>query len=143
MADTARPVASLEEETMTSPNLVSILLASTDPERLHAWYTAALSPLEDTKADQYHILKFGTFFLLIDHRDDVGDTNPEPGRVILNFDVDDARAVAARLEEAGTTWLAELEDRDGSLFATAIDPDGNYVQIIQLSDEHRAAMTTD
>jgi hypothetical protein len=27
------------------------------------------------------------------------------------------------------------------LFATAIDPDGNYVQVIQLSDEARAAMT--
>lgn len=25
-------------------------------------------------------------------------------------------------------------------FATAFDPDGNYVQITQLSDEHRAAM---
>jgi hypothetical protein len=37
-------------------------------------------------------------------------------------------------------WVAALEDRDGSLFATAADPDGNYVQIIQLSDEHRAAM---
>jgi uncharacterized glyoxalase superfamily protein PhnB len=127
---------------MTSPKLVSILLASTEPERLHAWYAAALAPVEDTKVDQYHVLKFGTFFVVIDRRDDVGDTNPEPGRVILNFDVDDARAVAARLEDAGTTWLAELEDRDGSLFATAVDPDGNYVQIIQLSEEHRAAMTS-
>ena len=26
------------------------------------------------------------------------------------------------------------------LSATAVDPDGNYVQIIQLSDEARAAM---
>jgi hypothetical protein len=34
----------------------------------------------------------------------------------------------------------KLEDRGGSLFATAIDPDGNNVQIIQLSDEDRAAM---
>jgi predicted enzyme related to lactoylglutathione lyase len=60
--------------------------------------------------------------------------------MILNFDVADARAIAARLDEMGVTWLAELEDRDGSLFATAIDPDGNYVQFIQLSDEARAAM---
>jgi predicted enzyme related to lactoylglutathione lyase len=122
------------------PNLVSTLLASTDPERLHAWYVAALSPEEDTKVDQYRILKFGSVYVLIDRRTDIGDTNPEPGRVILNFDVADARAVAARLEEAGTEWVAELEDRDGSLFATATDPDGNYVQIIQLSEERRKAM---
>lgn len=77
---------------------------------------------------------------MIDSRSDVADKNPEPGRVILNFDVDDARAVAARMNDAGTSWLAELEDRDGSLFGTAMDPDGNYIQIIQLSEEHRASM---
>ena len=125
---------------MKRPSLNSILLASTDPERLHAWYVAGLDPEEDTKVDGYRVLKFGGFYLLIDSRSDIGDVNPEPGRVILNFDVADARAVAARLEELGVKWLAEIEDRDGSLFATAIDPDGNYIQIIQLSEEHRAAM---
>jgi predicted enzyme related to lactoylglutathione lyase len=122
------------------PVLDSMLLASTDPDRLHAWYAGALDPAEDSKVDQYRVLRFGDFHLLIDTRDDIGDRNPEPGRVIVNFDVPDARAVAARMDELGAQWLAELEDRDGSLFATAVDPDGNYVQIIQLSEEHRAEM---
>lgn len=125
---------------MTRPSLDSILLASTDPTRLGNWYAAALDPSEDETMDQYRMLKFGAVYLIIDTRSDVTDKNPEPGRMILNFDVADARAVAARLEEVGASWLAELEDRDGSLFATAIDPDGNYVQLIQLSEEHRAAM---
>lgn len=125
---------------MTRPSLDSILLASTDPQRLHDWYAATLDPQEDTQMDQYRVLKFGDVYLLIDTRDDIGDKNPEPARVILNFDVADARAVAARMAEQGTAWHAELEDRDGSLFATAIDPDGNYVQIIQLSEEARAQM---
>jgi hypothetical protein len=120
--------------------LSSILLSSTDPERLQAWYAGALSPDEQTKVDQYRILTFGEVHLVIDTRSDIGDRNPEPGRVILNFDVDDARAVAARLDEMGVSWLSGLEDRDSSLFGTAIDPDGNYVQIIQLSEEARAAM---
>jgi predicted enzyme related to lactoylglutathione lyase len=127
---------------MKWPSLDSILLASTDPERLGAWYVTALDPEEDTKMDEYRILKFGGFHVLIDTRSDIGETNPEPGRIILNFDVADARAIAARLDDLGAQWFAELEDRDGSLFATAIDPDGNYVQIIQLSDEARAAMKT-
>lgn len=125
---------------MKRPSLDSILLASTDPERLRAWYVAALDPEENTDVDGYRVLKFGGFYLLIDSRSDVADKNPEPGRVILNFDVADARAVVARLDDLGVSWLAELDDRDGSLFATAIDPDGNYVQIIQLSEEERAAM---
>jgi predicted enzyme related to lactoylglutathione lyase len=126
---------------MTGTSLNSMLLASADPERLRSWYAAVLDPQENTAMDQYRMLRFGTFYLMIDSRADVGDKNPEPGRVILNFDVPDARAVVARVEGLGGTWLAELEDRDGSLFATAIDPDGNYVQIIQLSEEHRAAMS--
>ncbi len=125
---------------MKRPSLDSILLASTDPERLRAWYVAALDPEENADVDAYRVLKFGGFYVLIDSRTDVADKNPEPGRVILNFDVADARAVVARLDDLGVSWLAELEDRDGSLFATAIDPDGNYVQIIQLSEAQRAAM---
>jgi predicted enzyme related to lactoylglutathione lyase len=125
---------------MTRPSLDSILLASTDPTRLGNWYAAALDPSEDETMDQYRMLKFGAVYLIIDTRSDVTDKNPEPGRMILNFDVADARAVAARLEEVGVSWLAELEDRDGSLFATAIDPDGNYVQLIQLSEQARAGM---
>ncbi len=125
---------------MTSPTLSSILLASTDPERLHAWYTAALPPQTDTRDEGYHVLGYGGFHLFIDSRSDVGASNPEPGRVILNFEVDDARAAAGRVDALGTAWLAQIEDRDGSLFGTVIDPDGNYVQIIQLSAEHRAAM---
>jgi predicted enzyme related to lactoylglutathione lyase len=125
---------------MQRPSLDSILLASKDPERLRNWYAAALDPQENTEAEGYRMLKFGSFYLVIDTRDDIGERNPEPGRIILNFDVADARAVVERLEQQGASWLAKLEDRDGSLFATAIDPDGNYVQVIQLSEEARAAM---
>jgi len=125
---------------MKRPSLGSILLASTDPERLRAWYAAALDPEENTDVGGYRVLRFGGFYIMIDSRDDVGDKNPEPGRMILNFDVTDARGIAGRLDDLDTSWLAPLEDRDGSLFATAIDPDGNYVQLIQLSPEHRAAM---
>ncbi len=125
---------------MRHPRLSSILLASTDPERLHAWYVEALDPERDEKMESYRFLTFGGFQVIFDTRDDVSETSPEPGRIILNFDVEDAEAVAARLDQMGVEWLAPLEDRDGNLFATAIDPDGNYVQIIQLSEEARAAM---
>lgn len=128
------------ERTGNTASLGSLLLASTDPERLRAWYVDALRPEDDARVGDYRMLRFGDFYLMIDSRDDVGPANPEPGRVILNFDVDDARAAAERIDRLGARWLAGLEDRDGSLFGTAIDPDGNYVQIIQLSEEHKAAM---
>jgi predicted enzyme related to lactoylglutathione lyase len=117
---------------MTTTRLNSMLLASSDPERLHAWYAAALEPDQDTRTNGYRVLTFGGFTILIDRRDDVGGSNPEPGRAILNFAVADARAAAGRLDDLGVQWKAELEEREPGLFATAVDPDGNYVQIIQL-----------
>lgn len=121
----------------------SLLLSSTDPIRLRDWYVAAFDPkVERTPGEPgYDVLNFGGFHVFIDSRDDVTATSKEPGRVILNLDVDDAAATAARISELGGRWLAELEDRDGNLFATAVDPDGNYVQLIQLSATHRAAVS--
>ncbi|MEV6320797.1 VOC family protein [Nocardia sp. NPDC051787] len=128
---------------MTTSTIGSLLLSSTNPTRLRDWYATAFALKVDRTPGEpgYDVLDFGGCYVLIDSRDDVGDINPEPGRVILNVDVEDARGVVDRIDDLGGRWLAELEDRDGSLFATAIDPDGNYVQLIQLSPQHRAAMT--
>lgn len=126
---------------MSNATLDSALLASQHPERLGEWYVAALAPDSDNKVGDYRVLQFGRFHLFIDTRDDVGPSTVEPGRIVLNFDVDDARAVAARMDGLGVRWEAELEDRDGNLFATAHDPDGNLVQIIQLTPEAHAEMT--
>lgn len=126
---------------MTTSTIASLLLSSTDPARLRDWYATAFALKVDRTPGErgYDLLDFGGFYVLIDSRDDVGATNAEPGRMILNIDVDDARAVVDRINNLGGRWLAELEDRDGNLFATAIDPDENYVQLIQESPQHRAA----
>ncbi len=116
------------------------MLGTTDRDRLHRWYTSVLPPDRDDEVGDYRVLQYGGFWLFLDQRDDVQASHPDPARTLLNFDVEDARAVAARIEESGATWVAPLEDRDGSLFATAQDPDGNYVQVIQLTPEARAQM---
>jgi hypothetical protein len=52
--------------------------------------------------------------------------------------VDDARALASRLDGLGVSWLVEAEERPIGLIGTVIDPDGNYVQIVQLAGrDHR------
>jgi hypothetical protein len=108
--------------------LGSILLGSADPARLRAWYCAALSPAENPNG----FLDFGGMLLLIDGRSDVAPANPEAGRVILNFHVADATATAQHLDKLGVTWLSRVERRGDNMFGTLIDPDGNYVQIIEL-----------
>jgi predicted enzyme related to lactoylglutathione lyase len=117
---------------MGKPVLSSILLGTTDPERLRAWYLDRFH----ADVDGYGNLDLGGFGLVIEQRDDVAATNPEPGRVIVNFHVDDIQAVAKHLNSLGVTWLVEPEDRGPGWFGTVIDPDGNYVQVIEFKPEY-------
>lgn len=128
---------------MATPALGSILLGTTDPVRLRDWYTAAFAAGDGDGFTEVtptlFACTFGDTSLLIDGRGDVADSSPDPGRVILNFHVDDARTTAARLDDLGVTWLVDLEERDGGLFGTLVDPDGNYVQIIELKEGQEAS----
>ena len=122
---------------LSTPSLGSVLLASTDPDRLRAWYERAFG----VTADADGFLRLGQVGLLVDEREDVAAGAAEPARVILNLHVEDAQATARHLDAMSVTWLAPLEYREpaGAWFGTVVDPDGNYVQIIELTDAYWAA----
>lgn len=116
-----------------TPPIGSILLGTRDPDRLRDWYDAAFG----ARPNDDGFLAFGDIGVLIDRRDDVADATAEPGRVILNLHVDDARSLEQHLDSVGATLLSRVEERDhGMLFGTVVDPDGNYVQIIELGSEY-------
>jgi predicted enzyme related to lactoylglutathione lyase len=110
---------------MAIPTVGSVLLGSTDPGRLRAWYRTVLGGDHSDDGP----IDFGGIELIIADRNDIADTNPEPGRALLNFHVDDARALASRLDHPGVSWLVEVEERPIGLIGTLVDPDGNYVQV--------------
>jgi predicted enzyme related to lactoylglutathione lyase len=118
----------LEDMIVATSVLGGILTGSTDPERLRSWYRAAFAPdqPEEGSLDVGGVLVFNK-------RSDVADANAEPGRTIINVHVEDAREAVTRLNDAGVTWLTELERRPGGLFATLVDPDGGSVQIIEFN----------
>jgi catechol 2,3-dioxygenase-like lactoylglutathione lyase family enzyme len=115
---------------MTTLKPGSILLGTTRPAELREWYRKALAPEHEGDGP----IDLGGVLLVIDQRDDVDAKNNEPGRFILNFHVDDFDAVEARLRAAGVDWLAPAEDRPAGRFGTFVDPDGNYLQIIQFKN---------
>jgi catechol 2,3-dioxygenase-like lactoylglutathione lyase family enzyme len=121
---------------MTAPMLNSLLLASTDVERLRTWYVDVLGGEPDPDG----FLHFGPVAVLITPRADVSSSSPEPGRVILNYTVSDIAATARLLDSQGVTWVSPVEYRDkgGAWFGTVQDPDGNYVQLIQLTPQYWA-----
>lgn len=112
---------------MTTPKPGSILLGTTQPAVLRDWYRKALAPEHKGEGP----IDLGGFLLVIEERDDVGPKTGEPGRVILNFHVDNFDEVEEQLRAAGVDWIVPAEDRPPGRFATFADPDGNYLQIIQ------------
>jgi catechol 2,3-dioxygenase-like lactoylglutathione lyase family enzyme len=119
---------------MTTPALTSLLLASTDPDRLRRWYVDVLGG----RLDPDGFVHFGPVTVLIDGRSDVAPAASEPGRVILNYTVPDLAQVARALDERDATWvsLPEYREQGGAWFATLEDPDGNYVQLLQLTPDY-------
>jgi hypothetical protein len=45
--------------------------------------------------------------------------------------VEDCRGIESQLKAQNVAWLREVEQMPFGLIGTVIDPDGNYVQIIQ------------
>lgn len=104
------------------PTLGSMLLSSADPERLERWYSEFSS--------------LGQLPIMFDKRDEITGPTKEPTRYILNFHCNDAKKAVAKLDAMGVEWISPLEERgEGIFFATTVDPDGNYVQLIQSSDD--------
>jgi catechol 2,3-dioxygenase-like lactoylglutathione lyase family enzyme len=120
----------------TAPILNSLLLGSTDVERLRTWYVDVLGG----ELDPDGFMHFGPVAVLITPRHDVPSASAEPGRVILNYTVPDIAATARLLDSRGVTWVSPVEYRDegGAWFGTVQDPDGNYVQLIQLTSQYWA-----
>lgn len=128
---------------MATATSSSVLLSSDDPGRLARWYSTAFqAQIESTGAGGpgYDYVELDGFFLLCDKRADVSGPTTDGPRRILNVDVDDPQATAARLDDLGAEWISPLENRGGSFLGTVADPDGNWVQIIRLSDEEEIGM---
>ncbi|GAB3976823.1 hypothetical protein GCM10029978_064800 [Actinoallomurus acanthiterrae] len=115
---------------MTGIRLGGLVLGSDDPERLSAWYRAAFAP----SAEPSTVLTVGDSQLIFERRDDLAQNTQEPGRILINLNVEDVQAVAAHLMALGIArWIRPVEPFGAGLIATLEDPVGNYVQIVELA----------
>lgn len=113
---------------MTRLRLAALVLGSPHPRRATAWYREALGLPEGQG-----VLDAAGARLIVRRRFPLAPVSVEPERVIPNFLVDDARAVERRLVAMEVTWVRELELTPWGLIGTVVDPDGNYVQVIETS----------
>jgi predicted enzyme related to lactoylglutathione lyase len=113
---------------VNTPSLGVVLVGSADPARLRAWYADAF----DVEVDADGLLDFGTVSVLIDRRD-VAPRAAEPGRMILTFAVSDLDEAESRLIDREVAWIREVEQTSIGRIGTLVDPDGNYVQVVERS----------
>jgi EmrB/QacA subfamily drug resistance transporter len=109
------------------------LVINTDrPEQLRAWYAAAFGGEVDGDEGPVGLLSLDGVQLIFLPHSDVAGRAKEPNRILITFQVEDARTHAARLERLGSTWIRPVEPEPFGLLGTVADPDGNYVQIAQV-----------
>ncbi|HWC68642.1 MAG TPA: hypothetical protein VG478_11285 [Acidimicrobiales bacterium] len=113
---------------MTTPPIGSLLVGSSNVDQMKEWYRKAFAIQEN----EMGAFQFGGVQLFIEAHSEVSGPTKEPARVIINLDVDDARAMEAQVNSAGSAnWVRPVEQESFGLIGTVADPDGNLVQIIQ------------
>jgi len=110
----------------------TINLTSEQPEQMAAFYrdVVQLSPMPEMGEGAFNVA--GAAFIVDGHSDTKGPAK-EPHRVLMDFAVADLAAEKARLEAAGVRFVREPgREYWGGLITTFLDPDGNYMQLIEM-----------
>jgi catechol 2,3-dioxygenase-like lactoylglutathione lyase family enzyme len=109
-----------------------IVIGSRDPDRLIAWYRAALEPL-GARWETHRLVVGDGMYVGFDSRDDIAEKSSESGRHLVNFHVSDIRSTEEHLDALGVRWVRPVELTEYGAWSTVEDPDGNYVQFIQIT----------
>jgi predicted enzyme related to lactoylglutathione lyase len=111
-----------------------INMTSENPESMVAFYrgTLELPPAEAGEGS----FKVGGATLIVDGHSRTSGPSKEPHRFLVDFVVADLAAEKARLESAGVQFIREPQrEHWGGLITTFLDPDGNYLQLIEMPKE--------
>lgn len=115
------------------------LMVNTTAERwpaMRRFYVEVLGLTPRTVRDGFVSFQWGVAphdtRLTVTVHSEVAGPAVDPVRSLLNLGVDDIEAVSQRIAAAGGTFLRQpSQERWGGWIATLVDPDGNYVQLMQ------------
>ena len=112
----------------------SVMIGTEDLPRLAAFYrdVVGLKPeMEDTNFVVF--AGEGGAQLALGVHSEVKGRAKDPDRVIVDFQVDDCQAEYARLNAKGVEFARPPSQDQGAIIATFADPDGNLLQLFQMT----------
>jgi predicted enzyme related to lactoylglutathione lyase len=118
-----------------------VTLHSEQPESMIAFYehVVGLTPRNEVTRGAFMAGSSEFVALIIEGHSEVKGPATEPQRVLLNFVVDDLAREETRLKAHGVEFLRSATNEPGvGIFATFVDPDGNYCQLIEFCAAERA-----
>jgi predicted enzyme related to lactoylglutathione lyase len=106
---------------------------STNPQRLYEWYrdTLGLAVVEDEDMGPT-ALKAGGAIISFSEHSEISETAKDPARHLNSLFVADIDKEQERLVAAGAQCVRDRgREFWGGIISTFVDPDGNYIQLIQ------------
>ena len=111
-------------------NFNSILIGTSQPEVLAAFYAKFFGKPADMNEGGYSGWQVGNGFLTVGAHSEIHGKAKEPARILLNFETKTVKEEFERLKNLGVTVIKEPYEMGGAWIATLADPDGNYIQLL-------------
>jgi predicted enzyme related to lactoylglutathione lyase len=121
----------LQKQQQTSTlNLNSIMLGTSQPEVLAAFYEKVFGRPADMSEGGWSMWQAGNCALSIGEHSEVKGQAKEPSRIILNLETRAVKEEFDRLKKLNVTVIKEPYEMGGGWIATLADPDGNFIQLM-------------
>ena len=113
-------------------NFNSVLVSSANAAELTDFYRGIFGP-PAFEGGGYSSFAAGSGYITIGPHDQVSGRNPNPERILLNFETSDVQAEFERIKGLGARVVAapyQMDETVPGWIATFADPDGNYFQVM-------------
>jgi predicted enzyme related to lactoylglutathione lyase len=115
--------------------MFAVARTSEDAPRMQEFYRNVVG-LSDDSPQLGNPFMAGETFLYVSPHSEVHGPAQEPPRVLLNFVVEDLAAEQKRIEGHGVKFIRTAgKEPWGGVLSTFIDPDGNYLQLMEFHPE--------
>jgi predicted enzyme related to lactoylglutathione lyase len=118
-------------------NFNSILLSSEDHKALAEFYKKVFQKDPEMEYESYIGFLVGSCFLSIGAHDKIHGKNPNPERILFNFETKDVKGEFERIKAIGAKVIAKPYQMQEAWIATLADPDGNYFQLMTPWEESK------